>query len=70
MSDRPGEFPSDAPTLDQIEYGEDIDILECGHCCGEGVCWDGADPLGNCPDEPHRCHACGGSGNRRDQVIF
>lgn len=42
----------------------------CTHCNGEGLCWDGADPLGNCPDEPHRCHACGGSGDREDQVVF
>ena len=64
------DFPSDALTLDQIEFGEDIDLLECTHCGGEGLCWDGDDPLGECPGEPHRCHACNGSGNRRDQVIF
>jgi hypothetical protein len=63
-------FPADAPTLDQIEYGEDIDLLDCTYCSGEGTCWDGDDLLGSCPDEPHRCHACGGSGKRRDQVIF
>lgn len=42
----------------------------CTHCGGEGICMDGSDPLGNCPDRPHRCHACGGSGAREDQVIF
>lgn len=42
----------------------------CTHCNGEGLCWDGADPLGDCPDEMHRCHACNGSGHRKDQVIF
>lgn len=43
---------------------------ECTHCNGEGLCWDGADPLGDCLDEPHRCHACGGSGKREDQRVF
>jgi DnaJ-class molecular chaperone len=61
------EFPVDTATLDQIEHDED---MECTHCNGEGTCWEGSDPLGDCPDEPHRCHACNGSGNRRDQVIF
>lgn len=55
--------------LDDIDLGDD-DFLECTHCGGEGLCWDGSDPLGNCPDEPHRCHACGGSGRRKDQVIW
>lgn len=52
---------------DDYDYGEDYD---CTHCGGEGDCMDGADPLGNCPEEPHRCHACDGSGRRRDQRIF
>lgn len=51
------------------EWDDDYD-LECTHCGGEGFCDDGSDPLGNCPDELHRCHACGGSGNRSDQRIF
>lgn len=42
----------------------------CTHCGGEGLCWDGSDPLGDCPDDPHRCHACGGSGRGCDQTIF
>ncbi len=42
----------------------------CTHCGGEGLCWDGSDPLGDCPDEPHPCHACDGSGRRDDQRIF
>lgn len=42
----------------------------CTHCSGEGVCDAGSDPLGDCPEDPHRCHACGGSGNRRDQTVF
>jgi DnaJ-class molecular chaperone len=46
------------------------DILACTHCGGEGICMDGADPLGDCPAQPHTCHACGGSGNREDQVLF
>lgn len=44
--------------------------LPCTYCNGEGLCWDGSDPLGDCGDEPHRCHACGGSGDIEDQVIF
>lgn len=42
----------------------------CTHCGGDGLCWDGDDPLGNCPDSAHPCHACGGTGNREDQTIF
>lgn len=42
----------------------------CTHCGGEGTCDDGADPLWDCPDELHACHACGGSGKREDQRIF
>jgi hypothetical protein len=49
------------------DWGEE---WACTHCGGEGVCTDGSDPLGNCPDVPHRCHACGGSGARKDQTIF
>jgi hypothetical protein len=52
------------------DYLDDMAEYDCTHCGGEGLCWDGSDPLGNCPDEPHRCHACGGSGNRKDQRIF
>jgi hypothetical protein len=47
-----------------------MDEWDCTHCGGEGVCEDGADPLVTCPCEPHNCHACGGSGLRRDQRIF
>lgn len=46
------------------------DNLDCTHCGGEGLCWDGADPLGDCPDDPHACHACYGSGRRKDQWMF
>jgi hypothetical protein len=46
------------------------DVVSCTHCGGEGVCWDGSDPFGDCPDEPHRCHACGGSGRGKDQVVW
>lgn len=48
----------------------DEDEYWCTHCGGEGDCMDGSDPLGDCPDEPHRCHACGGSGKRSDQWLF
>lgn len=65
-------MPDDLTPLQDLEENEfDGELeLECTHCGGEGLCWDGSDPLGNCPDEPHRCHACGGSGNRRDQTLF
>jgi DnaJ-class molecular chaperone len=54
-----------------IEFADEApDELPCTHCNGEGLCWDGADPLLTCPDEPHPCHACHGSGARKDQVIF
>ena len=47
-----------------------MDSLDCTHCGGDGICDDGADPLWSCPAEAHCCHACNGSGKRRDQVIF
>jgi DnaJ-class molecular chaperone len=47
-----------------------MDELDCTHCDGDGICDDGADPLWSCPSEAHFCHACNGSGKRRDQVIF
>lgn len=50
--------------------GDFEDEWDCTHCGGEGTCEDGADPLLTCPYEPHACHACNGSGKRRDQVIF
>lgn len=55
------------PGTTSMEWDSERD---CTHCSGEGICMDGSDPLGNCPDEPHRCHACGGSGDRKDQTIF
>lgn len=61
------------PKLTEADDFEDVEWdpeRDCTHCGGECVCMDGSDPLGNCPDEAHRCHACGGSGNRKDQVIF
>lgn len=42
----------------------------CSRCLGEGLCWDGADPLDDCPEDPHPCHACKGSGRGKDQVHF
>lgn len=57
----------------QREDVEDDDWGEewaCTHCGGDGLCCDGADPLGNCPDDYHRCHACHGSGRRKDQTLF
>lgn len=60
----------EGPLDDDEEYVEYDGEEGCTHCAGEGLCMDGADPLGDCPDEPHRCHACYGSGDRKDQVIF
>jgi DnaJ-class molecular chaperone len=51
----------------------DVDVDDFGHelkctiCGGEGTCDDNADPLWDCDEIPHPCHACGGTGNRRDQ---
>ena len=50
------------------EYEDADDDLPCTHCNGEGDCDCGMDPLWY--DEIHRCHACNGTGKRRDQVIF
>lgn len=58
-----------AAAYEDVEF-EDFDDPGCTHCGGEGICWDGADPLGDCPDDPHPCHACGGSGRAKDQVIW
>lgn len=54
------------PLFDPVESEDE----PCSHCGGEGTCYDGSDPLGDCPDEPHDCHACGGSGRAEDQVIW
>lgn len=51
-------------------YFDESEGWPCTHCSGEGTCDEGSDPLGNCPEDTHRCHACGGSGNRRDQTVF
>lgn len=57
---------------ESVDYDESAyeQELACTWCGGEGICDDGADPLGNCPDEPHRCHACNGSGDRSKQTVF
>lgn len=49
------------------EFGND---LECTICGGEGTCDANADPLWDCDDSIHDCHACRGSGMRRDQSYF
>lgn len=46
------------------------DELDCTHCGGEGTCDDNSNPLWDCDDVPHPCHACAGSGRRSDQRIF
>jgi DnaJ-class molecular chaperone len=53
-----------------IAAQEDEEELDCTHCGGEGICEEGSDPLVTCPETPHRCHACGGTGRRSDQRIF
>ncbi len=60
----------DADDDDDEDESGAWDDFDCTHCGGEGLCCDGADPLGNCPDDAHRCHACGGSGSRSDQTLF
>lgn len=48
-----------------------MDDLDCTHCGGDGICDAGDDDIGgSCPSEAHFCHACRGTGRRRDQVIF
>lgn len=66
-----GEPRVDPPTEYEYDFDDDDGGEEyCTHCNGEGYCTTGADPLGDCPDEPHRCHACHGSGERKDQTVF
>jgi hypothetical protein len=57
-------------TSDFEDWGGDLDAPPCTHCGGDGDCYDGCDPLGDCPDDIHDCHACGGTGYLKDQVIF
>lgn len=52
------------------EHEDFMDDLDCTHCGGEGDCDANANPLWDCDDQFHPCHACGGSGKRRDQTIF
>jgi hypothetical protein len=67
-----GQRQSEADCSDDLDEWVDEydDELDCTHCDGGGDCFDGSDPLGDCPDEAHPCHACGGSGRRSDQRIF
>lgn len=58
-------------TADGDPYTDDFGHeLECTHCGGEGTCDANANPLWDCDDNPHPCHACSGSGSRRDQRVF
>lgn len=57
------------PYLDE-DFEDDGSLLSCTHCSGEGTCDAGNDPEGNCPELDHPCHACNGSGDRRDQTVF
>jgi DnaJ-class molecular chaperone len=52
---------------DDDDFGQEWD---CTHCAGEGTCDDNANPLWDCDDQLHPCHACGGSGKCSDQRIF
>ena len=70
---KPSQFPRPRmqeiglpPCDDDGEY-EDDDAA-CTHCGGEGTCEQGCDP--GWYDDIHPCHACSGTGNRRDQVIW
>lgn len=55
----------------QCDDEDFMDDLDCTHCGGEGTCDDGYDDIGgSCPSTLHFCHACKGTGRRRDQVIF
>lgn len=58
---------NDTPAVDG--YDEDPEWA-CTHCGGSGDCYDGSDPLGDCGDEIHACHACYGTGKRKDQWVF
>lgn len=65
------DFCPDCGFVDCGCYDDSDDDLECTHCGGDGICDDGYDDIGgSCPSEAHFCHACRGTGNRRDQVIF
>ncbi len=70
MDKRPMPDASPHGSTGRADNPDDFDLDECTHCGGQGDCCDGSDPLGDCPDEAHACHACGGSGQRADQVIF
>lgn len=61
-------MPEPDPTYEDDEMWDPEH--DCTHCGGDGICEDGSDPLLTCPDDPHACHACRGSGDRKDQTIF
>lgn len=69
---RPAHFVQDPKTGEWFDpYTDDFgNELDCTHCGGDGECDANANPLWDCDDNPHPCHACGGSGSRRDQRIF
>jgi DnaJ-class molecular chaperone len=52
------------------QYGEWDAESNCTHCGGSGECDANANPMWDCDDQPHRCHACRGSGDRKDQTVF
>jgi DnaJ-class molecular chaperone len=57
-------------SLDELPDDDSGEEWDCTHCAGEGTCDDNANPLWDCDDHLHSCHACGGSGKRSDQRIF
>lgn len=52
------------------DFDDEGFVLACTHCNGEGTCDANSDPLGDCGELDHPCHACGGSGDRRNQRVF
>jgi DnaJ-class molecular chaperone len=62
----PGAGHGESPAEDE-DWGEE---WACTHCGGSGECDANANPLWDCDDQPHPCHACYGSGRRKDQWLF
>lgn len=65
MSDVTPQQAADYELYDDEDFGDEY---ACTHCGGEGEI-ENDDPLWYVGDFIP-CHACGGTGNRRDQRIF
>jgi DnaJ-class molecular chaperone len=48
-------------------YDDPDDDWDCTICGGDGTCDANADPLWDCDEVDHPCHACGGTGKRSAQ---